>query len=85
MLVGDDKDRLLCNDDTVGVVVDPTMILFLLCLCGLLGSDLGRRRVALDAFIVLNSAPRKMKDQWEGVNGRRSGVWRVMLLRTTSW
>ena len=82
MLVGDDKDRLLWNDDTVGVVVVPTMILFLLCLCGLLGSDLGRRRVALDAFIVLNSAPRKMKDEfdlslWEGVNGRRSGVWRV--------
>ena len=69
MLVGDDEDRLLCNDDTVGVVVDPTKKLFLLCLCGLLpvneapllGSDIGRRRVALDAFIVLNSAPRKMK------------------------
>lgn len=68
MLVGDDEDRLSFNDDTVGVVVDPTKKLFLLCLCGflpLLGSALGRRRVALDAFIVLNSAPRKMKDEFD--------------------
>jgi hypothetical protein len=65
LVVRDDgEDRLLFNDDdNVGVGL-PTKKLFLLCLCGLLpvdvapallGSTLGRRRVALDAFIVLNS------------------------------
>jgi hypothetical protein len=68
LVVRDDgEDRLLLiDDDNVGVGlvdVDPTKKLFLLCLCGLLpvdfvappllGSALGRRRVALDAFIVL--------------------------------
>ena len=80
LVVRDDgEDRLLFNnndDDNVGVgLFDPTKKLFLLCLCGLLpvdvaaltllGSALGRRRVALDAFIVLNSTPSKMEDEFE--------------------